>query len=326
MKGATTRTCKDTPLYAIGVDVGGTKIKIGLVASNGTVEEATQIETPRLGAEILPAVTAEIRKLLKCADKITGIGLGTGGIVDPWQGKVRFASALPPGWAGVEIRQTLCEAFKLPVAVDNDVNAAALAEYLFGLGERRHDLVYMAIGTGIGGGAIFQGRLYRGAQGAALDLGHMVVHANGRPCPCGKNGCLEAYASGASIEQRYLELLRGSNSCGQAQKGRDAREIFHLADEGDPLCREVVNEATTYLAVGISNLIECYDPKIIALGGGVIEAGEQLLSRLRSLAQYNNTMFPREAIRKSSLGTDAGVIGAAALVLHLGDEGEALAA
>lgn len=323
---ATTRSCEGSPLYAIGVDVGGTKVKVGLVANDGTLAKTSLIDTPPVAAEILPAVIAEIRQLLKGTDKVIGIGLGTGGIVDPRRGKVRFASALPRGWAEVEIKQILCEAFKLPVVVDNDVNAAALGEYLFGLGERCHDLVYMAIGTGIGGGAILRGRLYRGARDAALDLGHMVVHANGRPCSCGKNGCLEAYASGAGIEHRYLELLRGYNHGQPDQEGRSAKEIFHLAAQGDFLCQEVINEATSYLALGISNLIECYDPKIIALGGGVIEAGEQLLNRLRSLVRYNNNTFPREAIRKSRLGTDAGVIGAAALVLSPGNGDEVLAA
>ena len=310
----------------LGLDVGGTKLAASVVAPDGRVlswaTEPTRVEE---GADAIIARHIALgREAVARAgvgwDEIGAIGIGCGGPLDPEAGIIQSPPNLP-GWDDVPLVAIIEGAFDRPAVVENDATAAALAEYQFGAGRSRgvRHLVYLTISTGIGGGLILDERLYRGAAGNAGELGHLTVDRLGRPCGCGRRGCLEAYASGTNIAVRAREALAtGEGSMLAALPVVTARDVAEAAAAGDPLAVRVWDETTAILGSAVANILDVFNPELVVLGGGVTRAGEQLLRPVRD-AGLGQAMGParRSAdIVLAELVDQVGVVAAAAVAFE----------
>ena len=311
----------------LGLDVGGTKLAAGVVAPDGRVlswlSAPTRVEE---GADRVIARHLELgRRAVSDAgvewSAIASVGIGCGGPLDPVAGIIESPPNLP-GWRDVPLVAIVESALDRPAAVDNDATAGALAEYRFGAGRTRRvrHLVYLTISTGIGGGLVLDGRVYRGAAGNAGELGHLTVEYRGRPCGCGRRGCLEAYASGTNIAARAREAL----AAGEAQSTlRDipeitARDVAVAAAAGDPVAGVVWDETTAILGSAMANILDVFNPELIVLGGGVTRAGDQLLQPVRQLglAQAMGPAARSGDIVLAELGDRLGVVAAAAVAFE----------
>lgn len=310
----------------LGVDIGGTNTKVGLVDAGGTVRGHVMIETRAAeGAAGLVGRVGEAFERLAAEAGIArkaveAVGVGSPGPLSVRRGVVIHAANLP-GWRDVPLRDLFREALDRPVVLDNDANAACWGEYRYGAGRGVGDVVMLTLGTGIGGGVVCDGRLVHGHFENAGELGHMIVVAGGRACSCGKRGCLEAYASATAIARRAMEQVEGGRqsllAAALQRGGIDAAAVAEAVTQGDALAAEVWEETCRLLAVGIVNLQHAFNPAVVILGGGVSEAGEVLLGPVREQFRREawrlHTDFPE--IRLAALGQDAGIIGAAALAL-----------
>ena len=277
-----------------GVDIGGTSIKVGIF-EDGTLLRKTSAQTPHGQPQ---AVCDEIARMLK-DEGVSFVGVGTAGSVSLAEDTV-FASNL--GWAGVPLRRMLSETLQLPVWVENDAQAALMAEWMDGACKNSECALYLTLGTGIGGAMIVGGKPYRGKNNLGAEFGHMITHAGGPKCGCGRRGCLEYYASATALRR-----MGG---------GKSTRDIIHLARSGDPKMRSVFDRYVRELALGMNNLIMAYDPEIIVLGGGVSGAGSFLSDACqRELARlFSFTTDPLLCqVRIARHQNDAGIIGAAGL-------------
>jgi glucokinase len=274
----------------LALDVGGTKLAAGVVTGDGRV----------LSRAVIPSDAQEGpwsmidrhvdlgRRVVDDAGVpwagIAGVGIACGGPLDPRNGIILSPPNLP-GWDGIPLVDAVSERLRLPAAVENDATAGALAEWWFGAG-RSHgvdDLVYLTVSTGIGGGLVLDGRLYTGVTGNAGELGHLTVIYDGRPCGCGRRGCLEAYASGTNIAARAREsITAGGSSSLAGVPSITAKEVATHAREGDQLARWIWDESMAMLASGVANIVDIFDPALVVLGGGVTRAGDQLLIPVRS--------------------------------------------
>lgn len=276
--------------YAIGVDVGGTKINAGIIDAQGNVLVTHSLATlaaeknvpERIGLAVEGVIAefcqADANSQDSDAVRLRGIGVGTAGQVDWDAGSIRFSSELIPGYGGTPLRQLLQEHFGLPVWVDNDVNVLALTERTLGAGRGVRHLLCLALGTGVGGAVVIDGKLVHGAWGGAGELGHMSVDFNGLLCVCGSRGCLEQYASGTGIAKRMAAKL---SSLGMPEPDIDARTAISRWQAGDPAASAVMYETFSALGSAIASLIHTFNPEVIVLGGGVAEAGEVLLDEVR---------------------------------------------
>ena len=298
----------------IGMDVGGTNTSAGLALEGGRLVTIIRRPTDRGGGSAagLELIGEMITELAKQGEQqgsvISRIGIGFGGPVNHERGTVVLSHHVE-GWAGVPLRDLLEQRFQVPVVVDNDANAGTLGEWKFGAGRGLSHLIYINIGTGIGGGIISGGRLIRGAQNLAGEIGHTVVRRNGPLCTCGKRGCVESCASGDAIGRRASEAF-----------ARDVRgkELFDLAQVNDPTARKVLEEVLEDLTQGIGTAVSLLNPEAVIIGGGLSEAPESLfLEPLRRgvprycLAEAAQTL----RIEAAQLRYDAGVMGAVALAL-----------
>ena len=306
----------------IGVDVGGTSVKIGLFETDGTLRFKWEVPTRKEegGRYILEDVAASIREVLAereihLAD-ILGAGLGIPGPVLP-DGYVEVCVNL--GWRDLNPQKELSVLLDgIPVKSGNDANVAALGEMWRGGGMGFTDIVMVTLGTGVGGGIIINGQLYTGCNGIAGEIGHMVIRKDGEPCNCGRRGCLEAYCSAASLV-RFAEraLEDGRKSVLAVHKGQlNAKQICDAVDAGDALAQELFDEYCGNLANGLASFVNLFQPESIVLGGGLAGYGEKLLEPLRMLT-FPQTFRGEDRnteIVCASLGNDAGLVGAAMLV------------
>lgn len=285
----------------IGVDIGGTKIGVGICDTNGSV----------VGRNVRPtgepeAIIDQIRELIQqtgiSISEIDGIGVGSVGPLDIERGRITQPVNIPH-WHEIPIVALLSETFSLPVRLDNDANAAALAEARFG--NRFEHFVYLTLSTGIGGGIVVNGRLYRGARGNAAEVGHMILVPDGPRCNCGKRGCLEALASGTAIGRRGQELL--------GLEQASAKLVFDRARSGDQKAKQIIDEAARYLGLGLANLMEIFNPNAIVVGGGMVKSWELFAKRVERTATAH-AQINRAPIRPTELGDEIGILGAAALV------------
>src|SRR4051812_24655888 len=311
----------------LGLDVGGTKLAAGVVAPDGRVLSWLSVPTRvEEGPERVIARHVELgRDAVAQAgvawSSIASIGIGCGGPLDPVAGVIQSPPNLP-GWDDVPLVSMVEAALGRPAAVDNDATAGALAEYLFGAGRSRgvRHLVYLTISTGIGGGLVVDGRVYRGAAGNAGELGHLTVEYLGRPCGCGRRGCLEAYASGTNIAVRAREALAadGAPSTLRELPGITARDVSAAAAAGDAIAMRVWDETTAILGSAMANILDVFNPELIVLGGGVTRAGDQLLQPVReaALAQAMPPAARSGDIVLSELGDRLGVVAAAAVAFE----------
>ena len=313
------------PPVFIGLDVGGTTMKAGVVDDNGVALSAVSLptEAPKGQEHGLEQMCAAIRRAAAEARfemrEIAAIGVATPGLMDIPGGVMLDPPNLKP-WRNVPVRQHIHDVFGIPTAFQNDANAAAYGEYWVGAGRDVHSLVVFTLGTGIGGGIIWGDRILEGEHSHGAELGHIKIEmTRPRACGCGRRGCLEAYASATAVVQRTQEALAedgGRSSLhALANQGELTSElIFDAATAGDALAGKIVEDTAYYLAVAAMNLMHTIDPDLIVFGGGMIAAGDAFLQRIRH--HVGALAFPVPAARTrilyAQLGSDAGFIGAAA--------------
>jgi len=302
--------------YALGIDIGGTKIAAGIVDPDGHVSHRHVISTPAAqgAASVLAAVIDVSHHVLAVAHDsqlvLTAIGVGTAGHVDSQRGVITYASGTLPGWSGTPVRDELERAFSLPVAVENDVNAFALGERCWGAGRAFRHALYVTVGTGVGGALIHDGRLCSGATWTAGELGHLVIDWDGeRRCSCGRLGHLEAYASGPAIAARYRLLSGLDDAC-------DLRSVAERARAGDFLATSAIEEGAHILGLALGGLLNVLDPEALIVGGGVTKLDQIWWPAFEAALRANALPGPaRIALQRAELGDDAVLAGAAWLAL-----------
>ena len=308
----------------IGVDVGGTKILAGVVDGDLRVHARAQRPVPNDDQERVIAALVEAVDEVRAstAPETFAVGVGVPCLIDEQRGMAVMAVNL--SWSEIDLAALLSERLGLPVFVDNDANAAMLAELRAGAARGARHAAMLTVGTGIGGALVFGGELYRGASGAAGELGHMVVDEDGPPCQgnCPNHGCLEAVASGTALAREALRVARSTPDCGLGQALAMGREVTgalvtELAHDGDPAARDVVALIGTRLGIGVGNLVNMLNPEVVVIGGGVIAAGELLLAPAREVVSTRTLPPPREhaRIERTHFGVESGMIGAAILAL-----------
>jgi glucokinase len=309
------------------IDIGGTKIALGLAGLDGQTLPFRRFPTrvERGPRPIIDEATGELERMAaEAGARILAVGIGCGGPLDRRRGLILSPPNLP-GWDEFPIVKQVEEKFGVPVLLDNDANAAALGEHEYGAGRGLRHLVYITISTGIGGGLIIHNQLVHGVGDGAGEVGHMVVAPDGPPCGCGARGCLEALCSGTSIARRASERLdadvRPSTLRAGGEEKITAHSVVEAARAGDALACEVWDETIHYLALGLSNIIAALAPEAIILGGGVSAAGDQLLSPLRRRVRESVKIMPVEQVQilQASLGGDSGIYGALIIGRHAHD-------
>jgi glucokinase len=311
------------------VDIGGTKIAAGIVDDAGKV--LAKVETPTEAARAYSDGLRHIVRMLreaaqKANTELSGIGIGSTGWVYPFTGEFGDVDFLP-GWKGCNPVKDLAREFGVRVALENDGDASALGEAAWGAGKGKSRLIYVTVGTGIGGGIILDGQLYRGADRAHPEVGHHVVDASGPRCTCGFRGCWEALATGPAMAAWFNGKSKKSKAAkgpkrGKAKTGSSrakaltAKEIFQLAEKGDKLAREAVARETYYLGLGLANLINLFVPELIVMGGSIMKSVP--LEDLRKVIAQGCRFVPFEQteLALASLGENANLIGAAQVWHH----------
>lgn len=293
------------------VDIGGTKIAVGMVDDGGKVLSRMDAPTdPHRYSDSIELVAHMLRRTAQRAGgPITGIGIGSTGPVDPMRGEFGDVDFLP-GWRGKCPVNDLAQVFSVKVALENDGDAAALAEAGWGAGRNRTRLIYVTVGTGIGGGIILDGKLYRGVDGAHPEVGHHVIDPAGPQCTCGFRGCWESLAAGPAMVA-WLEHNAPENY--PHRDGITAKRICELALQGDATAVRAIETESYYLGLGLANLINLFTPDAIVLSGSVMKSSELFLDRIRALIRTGCRFVPAEKTRLTlaSLGDDTNLIGAA---------------
>ncbi len=279
----------DSEVWAIGVDLGGTKIEVAQVDALGRVlrrlRRSTDVQDGLAAVEA--EIVAAVRELYGDASRPpAGVGVGVAGQIEPGTGTVEFAPNL--GWHGAPLQADLSHALKLPVVVLNDVRAATWGEWLHGAGQGCNDLVCLFVGTGIGGGVVSGGQMLTGCSNAAGELGHVTVDLHGPPCHCGNTGCLEALASGWAIARRARQLIAADPAAGASllsltggqPEAITAKIVAQAARADDPLARQLIEEVAQALVAGAVGLVNAFNPCRLILGGGVIEGWPELVKRV----------------------------------------------
>lgn len=306
---------------AIGVDIGGTRLRAAAVAADGTVvaREASARPAGSGAGGVGGEVVAALEDLVQRLGPDLPVGIGIASLVDR-AGRLVEAPNLEV--EGFPLRDRVMASLGVPVTVVNDATAACLAEGRVGAATDVADVVLLTVGTGVGGGALVSGELLRGASGVATEFGHVIVADGGRRCPCGNHGCLEAYASGRAVAAVAAEwLAEGRVSPALAREPViDGEAVTRAAADGDPLATEVVNAAGHWLGVGIASLVNALDPAVVLVGGGAGQAMQRwLLPAARAAAEsriIGRRRRPVPSIAPAALGDDAGVVGAALLAFE----------
>lgn len=302
--------------FYLGLDIGGTKVRAGLVAVAGREQRGRLIKTAeeptvRKGSkQALEQCCRLIHGLLSPRSlKLKALGIAAPGPIDEKKGFLIKAPNLP-GWDNLPLGPALHRQFGVPVTLANDANAAALAEACWGAGQDKSIVFFATISTGIGAGLVINRKLYTGHTGLALEGGHLTIDWQGERCGCGNQGCIEAYASGSSIARRASQLGTGA--------GPDAATLLKMATKGDSQAKHLIQETYQYLGVWLGNIVNLLDPAIIVLGGGVSNWGAPLFKALKNLMpQYSiNPHASKIPIVPAKLGKDMGVFGAAAACLN----------
>lgn len=363
----------------IGVDLGGTQMRVAVMRGATLLSRVGLLTGENPAPErVMPRVFAAIQEALEKANvsiaDVAGIGIAAPGPLDSKTGVV-FAPPNMPGWDHVPLRDIFSEQYHMPIFVENDANASGLGEYMFGAGRGCHDMVYMTISTGIGGGIISEGRIIAGASGTAGELGHMTIDWHGTRCNCGNIGCLEYFASGTGIARKANELIHAGegnelltfartmlrhsstvpNPAALPMQGNDAttiemrwpptedemgpsgtltqsgeeelqvnaRTVALAAEAGIPIARAIVQNAAEALGVGLINIIHCFNPEMIILGGGVTQMGPMLMEPALRIVQERAMKVPRERVQivLAHLGTNTGLVGAGALIYYHANNG-----
>ena len=309
----------------VGVDVGGTSVRAGVVNGDGSVLDTARTPTPR-SETALEAAVAGVVSTLAGRHRIAAVGLALAGFITPDRRVVRFAPHL--SWRDAPVADRVAARIGLPVVVEHDANAAALAERHFGAASGAATAVFVALGTGIGSALLLDGVLYRGAFGVAPELGHLQVVPDGRPCPCGKTGCWERYCSGTALATTAVELLARDpdhspllSRLAAGDPGRvTGQGVAAAAREGDPVACAAMEELARWLGMGLALVADVFDPELVVIGGGVSESAPLFLDEARE--HYAALLTgagrrPLARIRTAQLGEAAAVVGAAQLAREL---------
>jgi len=331
----------------VGVDLGGTQIRAAVLQGSSLLSRVSFLTGEYPSPDrVIPRLFEAVQQALDGAhitlNDIEGIGIGAPGPVNPYTGVVLAPPTLP-GWKNVPLRDLFYEQFGVPIFLENDASAAALAEYLFGAGRGCEALVYLTVSTGIGGGIIIGGKIWRGISGTAAELGHMTIDWQGERCACGNIGCLEQFASGTAIARAAREAI----IMGQGEALRafalshhtedemantlddnmtvpvsppqiNARTIAQAAGVGIPLACAIISKAAEALGVGLVNIIHIFNPKLIVLGGGVAQMGDLLLEPARQIVQARAMHTPQNVVQivPAELEKNVGLVGAGALLYY----------
>lgn len=304
--------------FHVAVDIGGTQIRAASYPQDSlTPYKINRTATQTPNSTPLNCLEETIRSVLPEQEKVAGIGIAIPGPVDPCRGIVLTAPNIP-GWDNLNLKEHLENKFNIPVCPGNDANLAALGEWTFGAGKDHHNIIYMTISTGIGGGIIIDDRLLLGENGLAAELGHIVIDPNGPICGCGGQGHLEALASGPAIARwTEQEIKKGHPSILNNQEHITAIDVASAAAQGDDLAISALNRSGTFIGIAIVNYLHIFNPSMIILGGGVSRCGELLFDSIRKYVK-NHVMSPKYydhiSIVPARLGDESGLLGALALV------------
>lgn len=312
----------------VGVDLGGTNLKIAVVSQDRELLHKDSVPTPAdEGPDaVLALIDESVRKALdatgRTLDNTMAVGVGIPGPMN-WQTGVVFSPPNLSGWSNVPVAKNLGDSLGVPCFIDNDANVACYGEYWMGAGRGVESMAVLTLGTGVGGGVVVFGQLLRGIDGTAAELGHLKVQRDGRPCGCGGTGCLESYASVSGMVRTAREALQdGRDSalrdlCDGHLDAMTGKMIFNAANSGDEVARWVFEETATWLGLGIVSIIHYQNPERVVLCGGMIAAGELLFDPIRRFVKENAFEVPgaRCEILPAGLGADSGVLGAAGCAL-----------
>jgi glucokinase len=307
----------------IGIDVGGTKVLGGVVDESGKVLTTARKDTPRQGGAALTQTIADVAKELLAQYSVSSVGVSAAGFVSSDR-KTMLATPNIADWNGVDLDHELTKLIGLPVVIENDANAAAWGEAKFGAGQNQNHMMMLTVGTGIGGGIVVNGQLYRGAFGIAAEFGHVRVVPEGHLCGCGARGCFEQYASGNALLRHAREAINASPEVARnllsrgdgTVAGLTGQAITEAARDGDPVALAAFNTTGQWLGAGIASLCVLLDPACVVIGGGVIDAGEILLKPTRESLERNMPFagkHPYPEIVAAKLGNEAGLVGVADL-------------
>lgn len=313
-------------MYKLGIDLGGTNIVAGVVDENFNIVATAKRKTncPRPADEILDDMAAVALEAVEAAglkkEDIEAAGVGSPGAIDPANGVVCFAGNL--GFHNLAMAEMLKERTGFDFYLENDANAAAYGEYVAGAGKGTNNFMMITLGTGVGGGIIIDGKLYSGSNYAGAELGHVVISMDGEMCSCGRQGCWEAYASAtALIRQTKQAMIKYPESimwklCGNDINAVNGLTAFEAMRQGDSAGKAVVDKYIYYIAVGIANNINIFQPDVICIGGGVSKEGDNLIIPIKEFVNGDNfarNIDKKAEIKTATLGNDAGIIGAAYL-------------
>ncbi|MCK9211243.1 MAG: ROK family protein [Ignavibacteriaceae bacterium] len=312
--------------YAIGVDLGGTYIKFGIVTENGKIVRKSFVDTKAEGGPdvVIKQMKKGLKELLDPDKiKIEGIGIGSPGIVSKKKGTVENPPNLP-GWGKVQLGHLIEKTFKLPTFVENDANAAAIGELIFGAGKNYKSFVMITLGTGVGGGIILNKKLFRGDFGAAGEIGHITIDINGPKCGCGSYGCIEAYAGNSYLIQNTKEGLKNHQDSKIVELISDdfnaltPKVISTAAELGDPFANEVIKNLGRNIGFALASVSNLLDVSTFIIGGGVAGFGKLLLDNIEmSLKQrVLKSLVPRCKVLPAKLKNEAGIKGASSLVFY----------
>ncbi len=311
--------------YYVGIDLGGTNIVAGVVDEeyNIIAKASTKTNCPRPEKEIADDMAKMALKAVENAnltiDQIEWVGIGTPGIANSATGIIEFAGNL--GFNNTPMVKYIRESIDKPVFIENDANAAAYGEYVAGSAKGAKNAVCITLGTGVGAGIIIDGKIYAGSNFAGAEVGHTVIEVGGAQCSCGRKGCFEAYSSATGLIRMTKEAIAENPDCIMAKMAEErgkvtARTSFDSMREGDSVAKAVVDKYIKYLAAGITNTINIFQPDVLCIGGGVCNEGDPLLLPMKAIVEQEN--FARNSEKKTEiviakLGNDAGIIGAAFL-------------
>ncbi len=312
----------------IGVDLGGTNVRVAGVSLQGEVFHRRKESTEReCGKEVvIDKLIRMVRRALEREKregrKVVALGVGVPGVILVRRGIIVSSPNLPD-WLNVPLKKMIRKEFSLPVVVENDANAAAFGEKWIGAGKGSNSLVCLTLGTGVGGGIILDGRVWHGEDGMAAEVGHTTVNPDGPQCKCGNTGCLEVYASATGIVSEVRRRLKREESVlKKSFQGREdlfrAEDVFRAAKKGDRVSLKVIEQMGRYLGIGIANLVNLFNPDMVVLSGGVTAAWKDFIEIVEEEVRVRAFVIPRERakIRKARLGDNAGLIGAAGVALQ----------
>lgn len=311
----------------VACDLGGTRTRVGLINTDGKIKfQADQPTSHRSSKEVISGIIHLSEELMSAAGidrkSILGVGIGVPGMVEYDKGLVVFSPHLP--LRNTFVKKQIADHFSVPIFVDNDATLAVMGEKHFGQGKNVANMIMLTIGTGIGGGIIINGEVYRGSTGSSAEIGHMVIDINGPRDDCGNNGCLEVLASGDSIgvmARQEIKKHPGSKIMDYAEgsiRKITGEVVARAAKDGDQLAQRILREIGRFLGVGLTNLVNIFNPELIVIGGGVIEGDTIILTEAKKVVSKKALQPNRDVVKivPSKLGNSAGLLGAAALVLE----------